>query len=99
MNVSFKFKEGKETNLFIWYVTLNENEITLFSNESYLNYNEKEKKVIGDRYMKIWKYEEINDNNFILYFQNQENILTKDGDKVIVKSKKKINQIFELINL
>ena len=99
MNVSFKFKEGKETNLFIWYVTLNENEITLFSNESYLNYNEKEKKVIGDRYMKIWKYEEINDNNFILYFQNQENILTKDGDKVIVKSKNKINQIFELINL
>jgi hypothetical protein len=29
MNVSFQFKEGKQTNLFVWYVTLIENEITL----------------------------------------------------------------------
>ena len=99
MNVSFQFKEGKQTNLFVWYVTLIENEITLFSNELYLNYIEEEKKVIGYKYMKRWKYEEIKDNNFMFYFENKDNFLTKDGDKAIVKNKNKVNQIFELIDL
>jgi hypothetical protein len=35
----------------------------------------------------------------MFYFQNKDYILTKDGDKAIVKNKNKVNQIFELINI
>ena len=100
-NVSFECKEGKETKLFVWYVTIDEKEkeITLFSNESYLNYNGTTKIVIGEKYMIRWKYEEIKENNLMIYFHAKDFVLTKDGDKAMVRNKNKLNQIFELIDI
>ena len=100
-NVSFLINDGKEINLLVWYITLIDKEITLFSNESYLNYNPKTKNIIGEKYMVRLNFEEVKKNNFIFYFKNKGYILTKDGNKSIVlkKNKNYLNQIFELFDL
>ena len=100
-NVSFLFNDGKEKNLFVWYITLIDNEITFFSNKSYLNYNKKTKNVLGEKYMIRWNYEEIERNIFMFYFEHIDYILTKDGNKAVVKKQNKnnVNQLFELIDL
>jgi hypothetical protein len=100
-NVSFLFNDGKEINLLVWYITLNDEEVTLFSNESYLSYNQKTKNLEGDKYMVRLNYKEEKSNNFMFYFKSNNYILTKDGDKAIVRKKNKdsSNQIFELFDL
>ena len=100
-NVSFLINDGKEINLLIWYITLIDKEITLFSNESYLSYNEKTNNLIGDKYMVRWNWKEVKNNNFMIYFLKKDFILTKDGNKAIVRkeNKKYLNQIFELFDL
>ena len=64
-------------------MTLIDNEITLFSNNSYLFVDENSKIVKGDQYMKRWKYEEIN-KQFLIYYENKNNILTNNGNKAII---------------
>ena len=100
-NVSFSFNDGKEINLFAWYITLIDKELTLFSNESYLNYNKKTNNLIGYEYMVRWNCEQVKNNNFKIYFEKKDFILTKDGNKAIVRKKNKnyLNQIFELFDL
>ena len=100
-NVSFLINDGKEINLLVWYITLIDKEITLFSNESYLSYNPKAKNIIGEKYMVRLNFEEVKKNNFMFYFKNKDYILTKDGNKSIVSKKNKnyLNQIFELFDL
>jgi hypothetical protein len=99
-NVSFLLNDGKEINLLVWYITLTEKEITLFSNESYLKYNKETKNIIGDKYMVRLNYQEVKSNNFIFYFNRKDYTLTKDKNKAIVKkNKNNINQIFELFDL
>jgi len=100
-NVSFSFNDGKEIKYLIWYITFIDKEITLYSNESYLSYNKKEKNIIGEKYMVRWNCEQIKNNNFMIYFEKKDYILTKDGDKAIVRKKNKnnLNQIFELFDL
>ena len=95
-NVSFSFNDGKEINLFVWYITLIDKELTLFSNESYLNYNKKTNNLIGYEYMVRWNCEQVKNNNFMIYFEKKDFILTKDGNKAIVRKKNKnyLNQIF-----
>jgi hypothetical protein len=100
-NVSFLFNDGKEINLLVWYITLIDEEVTLFSNESYLSYNQKTQNLEGDKYMVRLNYKEEKSNNFMFYFKSNNYILTKDGDKAIVRKKNKdsSNQIFELFDL
>ena len=68
-NVSLTNKyDEEEKEAFIWYLTIIEDEITLFSNIFYLTYNSEINFVYGDNSMKMWKYEKIDNNNNIIYF-------------------------------
>ena len=85
-----------------WDVILYENEITLFSNEFYLDIDSDKETVIGYSYMKRWDFE-INENNDY-YFINKEkeknNILSIEGEEIKV-NKENIgeNEKFEFINV
>ena len=48
--------EGKDIEPIIWYVTLIDGEITLYSNNSYLYYDEKSNTVKGYEFMKRWNW-------------------------------------------
>ena len=94
--VEFVPYESREISPLLWYVTLIDNEITLFSNNSYLFVDENNKIVKGDQYMKRWKYEVIN-KQFLIYYENKNNILTNNGNKAIIYSKND-NQLFDFVD-
>ena len=94
--VEFVSYEITEISSLLWYVTLIDNEITLFSNNSYLFVDENSKIVKGDQYMKRWKYEKIN-NQFLIYYENKNNILINNENKAIINSNNN-NQLFDLID-
>ena len=94
----FKSSEKIEADKFFWYITLINNEITLFSNESYLYFN-KNSDVAKFKAMDIFKYEQ-KGKNFLIYYRNKNNVLTVKGDKISFKkeSSNKDNQLFEFID-
>ena len=94
--VEFVHYENIEISSLLWYITLIDNEITLFSNNSYLFVDENSKIVKGDQYMKRWKYEEVN-KQFLIYYENKKNILTNNGNKAIVYTKCN-NQLFDFVD-
>ena len=94
--VEFVPYESIEISSILWYVTLIDNEITLFSNNSYLFVDENSKIVKGDQYMKRWKFEKIN-NQFLIYYENKKNILTNNGNKAIIYTKCN-NQLFDFVD-
>ena len=94
--VEFVPYESTEISSILWYVTLIDNEITLFSNNSYLFVDENNKIVKGDQYMKRWKYEVIN-KQFLIYYENKNNILTNNGNKAIINTKNN-NQLFDFVD-
>ena len=93
--------EGNEDCL--WDITVLDNKITFFSNGFYLK--EQNENVIGYKYMVIWNFKKLNDNNY--YFINQKkeinknnNIFTLEGPGIKVnKSEYGTNEIFELIDI
>lgn len=90
----------KENEDIIWYVTIIDGEITLFSKGFYLDMNEKNKKIKSFEYMVSWKYEEIFSKYFI-YFKDKNNVLTIDGDNALIKKEnaEKNNQLFVLVDI
>ena len=97
---AFKSIEGLGTNSFIWYITIIDNEITLFSNEFYLDADKNEGIVKGYPYMKRWKCE-IKISYYSIYFEDKNNMLTIDGDKVLIRNENKNqkNQLFHFIDI
>ena len=91
--------EGNEDCL--WDITVLDNTITFFSNGFYLK--EENGNVIGYKYMVIWNFKKLNDNNY--YFisrksENNNNIFTLEGPGIKVnKSEYGENEIFELIDI
>ena len=80
--------EGRYTGNLIWYITLMDNDITMFSNNYYLNYDEKNKIINGFKYMIRWKFEKLYPTRlkrYLIYYENKNNILTIDGDNVTLK--------------
>ena len=92
--------DNKEIDPFIWYVTIIRNEITFFSNESYLGVNENNNNVTGQEYMKRWKFE-IEKNLYIFYNENEGNTLTIKNNKAFISQKLKDNetQLFSLVDI
>ena len=91
-----------DINLNIWYVTIIENEITLFCNGYYLGTNVDLKTITCKKYMEKFKFEIINNNNYLFYYDNKENILTIDENRNLIIEKEKsdrTNQKFKLIEL
>ena len=76
------------------------NEITLFSNGYYLGVDLKHNNVIAEETMKIFTYEKINKNEYIIYYKNKNNVLTKIGIEMIIQKEKSNSneQIFKIID-
>ena len=98
--VSFKSYEGLEASPFIWYITIIDNEITLYSNEFYLDSDKNERIVKGFPYMKRWKCE-FKANNYSIYFEDKNNMLTIDGDNALLRNENENqnNQLFNFIDI
>ena len=98
--VIFKSCEGLVENHFIWYITIIDNEITLYSNEFYLDADKNEGIAKGYPYMKRWKCKEKN-SNYLIYFEDRNNMLTIDGDKALIRNENKNqkNQLFTFIDV
>ena len=94
----FKSTDKLETDQFIWYITLINNEITLFSNESYL-YFDRNSDVAKFKAMEKFQYEQ-KDKKYLIYYGNKNNTLTVKGDKISFEKEKpnQDNQLFEFID-
>ena len=99
-SVKFTSYEGKDIDILFWYSIILNNEITFYSKNYYLSFDESQKKVNGYKFMKRWKYE-IDNSNFIIYFENKNNILTLNGEKAFITglNNNKENQIFQFIDI
>ena len=86
-------------NSCYWYVTMMGNEITFYSNGRYLGANLQQRQIISDQYMQRFMFTKINNTNdeYVFYFQNQNNILTANGNFAILHNYTGKNQIFKLI--
>ena len=62
------FDENKDIS-FVWFITIIDNEITFYSNGVYLGVDKFNEKVVGEKYMKRWSFEKINDR-YKFYFVN-----------------------------
>ena len=101
-NICLIEQDNMDINLNIWYVTIIENEITLFCNGYYLGTNVDLKTITCKKYMEKFKFEIINNNNYLFYYDNKENILTIDENRNLIIEKEKTdrtNQKFKLIEL
>jgi len=101
-NICLIEQDNVDINLNIWYVTIIENEITLFCNGYYLGINVDLKTITCKKYMEKFKFEIINNNNYLFYYDNKENILTIDENRNLIIEKEKsdrTNQKFKLIEL
>ena len=98
--VTLKSFQGLETSPFIWYITIIDDEITLFSNDFYLDYDKNEGIVKGCPYMKRWKFE-LKLKSYSIYFEDKNNMLTINGDKPLIKNENKnqIDQLFIFIDV
>jgi len=98
--VIFKPCEGLVESHFIWYITIIDDEITLYSNEFYLDADKNNGIVKGFPYMKRWKCE-LKVNNYSIFFEDRSNMLTIDGDKALIKNENKNqkNQLFAFIDV
>ena len=98
--VTFKSYEGLETSSFIWYITIIDNEITLYSNEFYLDADKNEGIAKGFPYMKRWKCEK-KLNSYSLYFDDKNYMLTIEGENALLRNENKYqnNQLFSFIDV
>ena len=88
-----------DVNSYIWYITLMDNEITLYSNGNYLGVNTNSKKATREEFMKTFKFEKIGNNDYIIYFDDKNNVLTVSGSNAIIQkeSYNNSNQKFRLV--
>jgi len=98
--VQFTSYQGSVTDSFIWYITIIDNEITLYSNEFYLDADKNERTTKGFPYMKRWKCEK-KVYSYSIYFEDKNNMLTIDGDEAVLRNENKNqkNQLFSFIDI
>ena len=91
---------GLDITSYSWYVTLVDKEITLYSNGNYLGVDENSKKATREEFMKIvFKFEKIDDFDYLIYYKDKNNVLTANGNNLIIQKENynKSNQIFKLV--
>jgi len=88
-------------NYYKWYITMIRNEITFFSQENYLDANLEKKTAVGFQYMKRFKFEKINEDEFIFYYETKNNLLTIKGNLAVLQNENSNykNQKFELFDI
>ena len=88
---------------FIWYITLMGNEITLYSNDSYLGADLNSKKATGEEFMQTYensyRFEKIGENEYFIYYKDKNNVLTASGSNAILQKENsnKSYQKFKLV--
>ena len=99
-NIKFVSYQGSDTSSFIWYITIVDNEITLYSNGFYLDADKNKGKLKGYPYMIRWKCER-KVTNYSIYFEDKNNMLTIDQDKALLsnENKNQKNQLFSFIDI
>ena len=95
----FKSADILDIRDYFWYITLIDNEITLYSNGNYLGVNVNLKKATREEFMKIFKFEKLNENDYLIYFNDKNNVLTVNENNAIIQkeSNNKSNQTFKLV--
>ena len=85
---------------YFWYVTINENEITLYKDQFYLGIDIKNKKIVRDQYMKIWNYQ-LCAKYYLIYNQTKRLILTDNKNEAVVdkENEKQYDQLFSFIEI
>ena len=98
--VEFVSYDGENTENIIWYMTLVNNEITLFSNGFYLSIDLESQIAKGYEYMVRWKYELIG-AKYIIYYEDKNYVLTVDENTAFtLPQNNNINsQIFQFIDV
>ena len=101
-DISFK-PNGNVDNAnysYFWYVTINENEITLYKDQFYLGIDIKNKKIVRDQYMKIWNYQ-LCAKYYLIYNQTKGLILTDNKNEAVVdkENEKHYDQLFSFIEI
>ena len=72
--------------------------MTLYSNDGYLGADLNQYKVTGEEFMQRYKYEQKNKGEFILYYQDKNNVLTANGNELILKKENNdTSQLFKMI--
>ena len=82
--IYFKTFDENNSELFVWYITIINKEITFYSNRAYLGVSKFNKKAVAEKYMKRWTFEKIN-NKYKFYFENIKNYLTFEKNRAKVK--------------
>jgi hypothetical protein len=99
----FNSNKKLDVRKYIWYITLIGDEITLFSNGSYLGADINSKKATGEEFMKTYensyKFEKINNNEYLIYYKDKNNVLTVNGTNAILQKENsnRSNQKFRLV--
>ena len=85
---------------YFWYVTINENEITLYKDQFYLGIDIKNKKIVRDQYMKIWNYQ-LCTKYYLIYNQTKGLILTDNKNEAVVdkENERHYDQLFSFIEI
>ena len=85
---------------YFWYVTINENEITLYKDQFYLGIDIKNKKIVRDQYMKILNYQ-LCAKYYLIYKQTKDWILTDNKNEAVVdkKNERQYDQLFSFIEI
>ena len=100
-DISFK-PNGNVDNAnysYFWYVTINENEITLYKDQFYLGIDIKNKKIVRDQYMKILNYQ-LCAKYYLIYKQTKDWILTDNKNEAVVdKENEHYDQLFSFIEI
>ena len=101
-DISFK-PNGNVDNAnysYFWYVTINENEITLYKDQFYLGIDIKNKKIVRDQYMEILNYQ-LCAKYYLIYNQTKGLILTDNKNEAVVdkENEKDYDQLFSFIEI
>ena len=96
--VTLKSSVHLDVNLYFWKVTILDGEMTLYSNDGYLGADLNQYKVTGEEFMQRYKYEQKNKGEFILYYQDKNNVLTSNGNELILqKENYDSSQLFKMV--
>ena len=86
---------------YIWYITIIDDNITLFNNQFYLGFDCNGKKIVKDEFMRKWKINLVNNTYFLFYFESYENILTDFNNQALAQkqNEKFYNQLFAISDI
>ena len=100
-NLFFNSSTNLNVNLYEWYVTIIGNEITFYSNGSYLGGDKNTRRATGEQFMKRYCFEKIDNMEYIFYYENKNNILTIKGNEAFLQKENynRANQRFKLLEI